>query len=281
MGVLIQQQNFSQEQLEKFKRYQRVSYDVLEKATAFLKPGVSEQEAARHIRKLFYLAGARGYFHVPVVLFGERTAYPGDFGQLEAISTERTLEEGDAVIFDAAPIFDGFKVDTSFAFSFGDNPRFAAADRALSEFRPLLLNLIADDLSFREVAWKIDDRVKALGFENCHKKHIGAVLGHRVTYAPQYPVRMPKIWGLAPRQVSWFLYKSLQSRLGMPAATPNWNASRQCATKPTEGLWAMEPHIARDGVGAKFVEILVIDKDGARWLDNDLPHVQRWAAAAY
>lgn len=278
MGVHIQQKNFSLEQLEKFKAYQRRSYDILEAATAFLKPGVSEKETARHIRKKFHLAGARGYFHVPVVLFGDRTAYPGDFGPFEAISTDRTLKEGDAVIFDAAPIFDGFKVDTSYAFQFGDNPRFAAADRALREFRPLLLKLIADDLTFREVAWKIDDRVRELGFENCHKKHIGAVLGHRVSYAPQYPVRMPKIWGLAPRQVSWFLNKSLQSRLGMPAQTPNWNASRQCVTKPTEGLWAMEPHIAKGGVGVKFEEILVIDRNGARWLDDDLPHTRRWAS---
>jgi len=40
----------------------------------------------------------------------------------------------------------------------------------------------------------------------------------------------------------------------------------------------MEPHIARDGVGAKFEEILIIDADGARWLDDDLPHTRRWAA---
>lgn len=276
MGVLIQQRNFSPEQLDQFKACQRRSYEVLEDAAGWLKPGVSEEETARHIRKLFHLAGARGYFHVPVVLFGDRTAYPGEFGQLEAISTDRRLAEGDAVILDAAPIFDGYKVDTSYAFSFGENPAFERADAALEEYRTMLVELINAGLSFREVAWKIDDRIKETGFENCHKKHIGAVLGHRVTFAPQYPVRMPKIWGLSPRQVSWFLYKSAQARLGQPKATPNWNASRQCAALPTAGLWAMEPHIARDGVGVKFEEILVIDGDGVRWLDDDLPHVRRW-----
>ena len=216
---------------------------------------------------------------MPVVLFGERTGYPGEFGQLEAISTERRLKEGDPVIVDAAPIFDGYKVDTSYAFRFGENLAFDAADGALEEFRTLIIHLIHEGLTFREIAWKIDDRIKALGFENCHKKHIGAVLGHRVTYAPQFPVRMPKIWGLAPRQVSWFLYKSFQSRLGPASATPNWNASRQCKTKPTEGLWAMEPHLAKDGAGVKFEEILVIDSDGVRWLDDDLPHTRRWGQA--
>lgn len=28
----------------------------------------------------------------------------------------------------------------------------------------------------------------------------------------------------------------------------------------------------------KFEEILVVTEDGARWLDDDLPHVHRWAA---
>ena len=278
MSIVIQERDFRPEQLTEFKKYQRLSYDVLEDAVSILKPGVSETAAARHIRKLFHKAGVRGYFHVPVVLFGDRTAYPGEFGQLEAISTDRTLNDGDAVIFDAAPIFNGFKVDTSYAFSFGENAAFDAADAALEEFRALLLSLIADGLSFREVAWKVDDRIKEIGFENCHKKHIGAVLGHRVTFAPQYSVRLPKIWGLSPRQVSWFLYKSIQARLGQPEKTPNWNASRQCASPPTDGLWAMEPHIARAGVGVKFEEILVIDDHGARWLDDDLPHTRRWDA---
>jgi Xaa-Pro aminopeptidase len=278
MALIIQQDRFSDAQLEKFKRHQRQSYEILEDCAAALKAGMTEQDAARAMRKGFHLAGARGYFHVPVVLFGDRTAYPGAFGPFEAISTDRVLKDGDAVILDAAPIFDGYKVDTSYAFSFGQNAHFDAADAALVQFRDLLVNLIKDGLSYREVAWKIDDRIKEAGFENCHKKHIGAVLGHRLSYAPQYPIRMPKIWGLAPRQVSWFFYKSLQSRLGAPAATPNWNASRQCRTKPKDGLWAMEPHIARDGVGVKFEEILVIDKDNVYWLDDDLPHTRRWTA---
>jgi hypothetical protein len=46
--------------------------------------------------------------------------------------------------------------------------------------------------------------------------------------------------------------------------------------RPEPGLWAFEPHIARDDVGAKWEELLVIDQDRAYWLDDDLPHVRRW-----
>jgi hypothetical protein len=42
-------------------------------------------------------------------------------------------------------------------------------------------------------------------------------------------------------------------------------------------LWAVEPHLADGNVGAKFEEILIIDGNGARWLDDDLPHHRRWA----
>jgi hypothetical protein len=37
--------------------------------------------------------------------------------------------------------------------------------------------------------------------------------------------------------------------------------------------------LALGGVGAKFEELLVVTKDDAYWLDDDLPHVRRWAGA--
>jgi hypothetical protein len=52
------------------------------------------------------------------------------------------------------------------------------------------------------------------------------------------------------------------------------------ARRATPGLWAVEPHVAIDGVGAKFEELLVVTDSGAHWLDDDVPHVRRWAARA-
>ena len=50
---------------------------------------------------------------------------------------------------------------------------------------------------------------------------------------------------------------------------------------PHRGIWALEPHIGRDGVGVKFEELLVVTEDDAYWLDDHLLHAQRWAAAGY
>ncbi len=58
--------------------------------------------------------------------------------------------------------------------------------------------------------------------------------------------------------------------------SPNWNHRRTSAHKPFEGLWAVEPHFAINGIGVKFEEIMVITEDDAYWLDNDLPHMKMW-----
>jgi hypothetical protein len=38
----------------------------------------------------------------------------------------------------------------------------------------------------------------------------------------------------------------------------------------------VEPHAGKDGVGAKWEEILVIEGGEARWLDESPPHVLQW-----
>ena len=40
------------------------------------------------------------------------------------------------------------------------------------------------------------------------------------------------------------------------------------------GLWAMEPHIGRDGVGAKWEEMLVVTDNDAYWLDGAVSHLR-------
>jgi hypothetical protein len=36
--------------------------------------------------------------------------------------------------------------------------------------------------------------------------------------------------------------------------------------KLIEGVWAIEPHLGNERVGAKFEELLWVHKDGAEWL---------------
>ena len=117
--LAIQDRGFSAADLERFKAAQRLSFGILEKTAALLQAGETERVVGKRIHKQMKQAGADCYFHGPAVMFGDRTAYPGDFGSFGALPTERALQPGDAVTLDCAPVFDGYTVDTSFCTTFG------------------------------------------------------------------------------------------------------------------------------------------------------------------
>lgn len=273
---MIKVNGYSADELAAFRNYQRIAFGVLDSVAATLQPGMTEHDAARQMRKAFHEAGAHNYFHVPVALFGERTTYPGDFGEFEALPTNRALNNKDVVILDAAPVFCGYTVDTSLAVNFSGRAGFDELDRYLPELRQVILDQVVEGISFQKIAWSVDDRIREFGAENCHRKHIGAVLGHRVTKAASLRFAGWSIKGLAVKQVAWFLARSRLARGRFRRHTPNWNHTSSSDVSVPHGLWAVEPHIARGDVGVKFEEILVIDEAGARWLDDDLPHHRRW-----
>jgi hypothetical protein len=64
--------------------------------------------------------------------------------------------------------------------------------------------------------------------------------------------------------------------------SPLWSPYRFSDHLPQPGLWAVEPHLGFRGTGAEFEEILVVTDcrdpvQSAFWLEDDLPHVRRWA----
>jgi Xaa-Pro aminopeptidase len=233
------------------------------------------------MRRAFAQQGVRSYFHVPVALFGARTAYPGAFGQLEALPTEHRLAEGEAVILDAAPVFEDITADVSLAVPRrGSEQPFARADALLRELRALILERTRErKASMREIAREVDAVISERGFENCHRKHIGKVLAHRITRTESHWLARQRVWGLSPAPVAWFFWNSYRSSSLDPTRTPNWNHTRQCDCPVQPGLWAVEPHVGLGAVGAKFEEILVVGERDAHYLDDDLPHLRRWAAA--
>ena len=273
---MIKTKGFTIEELDCFRKFQRRSYAVLAAVAEDVRPGMTEKEVARRLRKAFHQEGVHTYFHVPVALFGTRTAYPGEFGKFEALATERVLLPGETVILDAAPIYDGYTVDTSYAFTLEPSETFNRLDGKLPELRDLILNLTRTRCSMQKICWTVDDQIKAWGMENCHRKHIAAVMGHRVNKTSSAFMRRSRIWGLAPLEVGYFLLTSRLANYGLHRATPNWNHTAACDVAPQPGLWAIEPHLGQAGVGVKFEEILVVTETHAYWLDDDLPHHRRW-----
>ena len=277
---MIQSRDFDAGQLERFRAYQQQAYRTLEQVAQTIEVGETEAEVARRLRRAFAQQGVRSYFHVPVALFGERTAYPGEFGSFEALPTGRRLAAGEAVILDAAPLFGDVMIDVSLAVPrAGSEDAFARADALLRELRALILERTrARKATMREIAREVDLLIRERGFENCHRKHIGKVLAHRVTRMPARWLAGQRVWGLSPVPVAWFFWQSYRSSSFDPTYTPNWNHTRQCDCPVQPGLWAVEPHVGLGAVGAKFEEILVVGERDANYLDDDLPHLRRWAA---
>lgn len=278
----VQTTGFTDEQLGRFRALQQQVYATLESVAADLRPGVTEKEATRWIRRALRRQGVSTYFHVPVALFGDRSTYPGDFGELGALPTDRALADGDAVILDAAPMFDGYMIDCSYAVprAGADTATFADADRLLERCRAEILRGARARANMRNVARDIDRLIRDAGYENCHRKHIGKVLAHRVTRDLGGWLGGAQVWGLSPLPVTYFFAYSFVSANGFADFTPNWNDTRQSDCPMQPGLWAVEPHVARGATGSKFEEILVVTDDDAFYLDDDLPHHRRWKAAA-
>ena len=275
----IQDCAFSAADLERFKAAQRLSFDILERTAASLQAGESERAVGKRIHKQMKQAGASYYFHGPAVMFGERTSYPGDFGPFGALPTERTLKAGDAVTLDCAPVFDGYTVDTSFCTTFDGTGVPVELDRFLIELRESIRQRVERRLTTREIARQVDAQIRERGMENCHRKHIGMVLGHRVLKENSPSLRGLSVWGLSPRQLAYTLVRSVQARRGRRTLSPIWNHTRQSDCPVPDGLWAVEPHVAKDGIGAKFEDILVVQDGAVYYLDDDLPHHRRWRAA--
>ncbi len=278
----IQFKDFTALELQQFRQFQQQAYKTLNKARDLLQVGDTEVKTTRLIRKLFHQQGVHSYFHVPVALFGDRTAYPGDFGALEALATDQKLEKDMPVILDAAPIYKGYVVDTSLAFHYGKDKQkqsdYEQHYYQLKSFREMIIKLVREGKSFKAIELAVNQKIQEFGAINCHRKHIGEVLGHRIFRETRNFWSALSYKQLSLKHVLWLVWKSLASKKGWINQSPNWNHWWTSDHQPFEGLWAVEPHFAINGIGMKFEEILVIEKDNVYWLDDDLPHNRAWNA---
>lgn len=261
--------------LDEFKRYQQLSFQILESKAAELQAGQSEKEVARALVLEYRAAGVNSFFHLPVVLFGERTALPGDWQIGKFFPKAKTLEEGDSVILDASPIFDGHLVDTSYSFCFGENSVHREMMATLSRFRKDVCDAVNQGQKFKTIAEQVATAIRSAGYEPVHVKHPGEVLGHRAVKLAKIPFNW-RIKGFDGLTLSWFLMKGELARRGLGRESPLWNEGSTSDHHPHDGLWLVEPHAGCGPVGAKWEEILVIEDGRARWLDDEPPHVRQW-----
>ncbi|MBI2705794.1 MAG: aminopeptidase P family protein [Actinobacteria bacterium] len=261
------------EELDGFRSSQRIAYECTEAVAATLRPGVTEKHAAHQMRRWLEERGVHDWFHQPFVWFGDRTAFVGFRVPLQFFPTNRRLEEGMPFILDCAPVMNGYTSDVGYSGCLGANPVFDVLMDGLAEHRSLVLSGVRSGRTLRDIYDDVDRLLATQGFDNRHRRYPFGVIAHRVDAVPEA--------GPAP-VIARFGLNNLRNlgrdiRAGRRQGwSPLWGPYRSSDHGATPGLWAVEPHLGFRGVGAKFEELLVVTRDDAFWLDDDVPHVRRW-----
>ncbi|MEU3300930.1 M24 family metallopeptidase [Streptomyces sp. NPDC006678] len=266
-------------ELRGFREVQRLAYECAEAVAAQLKPGVTEREAARMQREWLRERGVRDWFHLPFAWFGDRTAFAGFRIPLQFFPTGRRLEAGMPFILDMAPVFKGFTADVGYSGCLGPHP---LHDRLLADLRAhreLILREVRERRSLREIYEDVDRLMVRQGYANRHRAYPFGVIAHKVDRVGERRWS-PTLFGFGTRSLKGLASDALHGH--RDGWSPLWSPYRFSDHPPRPGFWAVEPHLGFRGTGAKFEEILVVtdSKDpeqSAFWLDDDLPHVRRWA----
>lgn len=251
---------------QNFRQAQRVAYDCVTEVGRQLHYGMTEIEAADLLDQYLKNAGCERYIHRPFAWFGEHTRFDPYQGYGEYHPSDKRLQAGDVAILDVSPVVNGYMADVGYTLCLEENVNLKKAQDFLLALRADLPNLFESAMTPKEIWEEVDRRIEAAGYDNIHAKYPFCVLGHRVFKVKK---QAPKAKRIQVGSLGWFSIetnmKFLQTGFGAALSPENIGSKI--------GLWAIEPHIGWSGAGAKFEEILVVDHQGARWLDDDVPHV--------
>lgn len=249
-----------------FRRAQEVAFSCAKAAAREMRPGWTESRTGRWMLEWFGDHGIRAHLHKPIVAFGERTLAPTrQWGP--ARGEGRSLQDGDVVILDCAPVVDGYTGDIAYTASASPNAELLRAQEFLSGLRARIPERFADPATADGVFDWIDQEIRTGGYGNAADGYVDQVIGHRVYRH-----------GRILRSVGWFLPEKPFGWI------PSWhgvgfllNVSRHgiypeelgpLHRGPKTGMWAVEPHVRVEGFGAKFEEVLVVEREHAYWLDD-------------
>jgi len=245
----------SQKDIEGFKAAQMLAKKSVGEVSGLIRDGWTEHQAAELLNTWLRDHGVKSFFHKAFAWWGDRTRFEGVKSYGDYLPSRRVLLPGEVFILDVAPIVDGYICDIGFTGCLSENAELDAAKKFLKELWLVIPKLFNEMNSGGQIWDTLDAMIKDEGYDNVHAKYPFSVLGHRVytikTAAPE--------WGAV--NFGWQSYWSLLSR-GLFGQLLNSNYDGKL-----KGLWAIEPHIGTKDFGAKFEEILLVDDNGARWIE--------------
>lgn len=259
----------NEEEKAGFLKAQRLAYECVTEIEKEMREGWTEIQTAKRMNEFLRDHGVKTFLHRPFAWFGEHARFDGYKRFTQFHPGKKRLRADESYILDVSPVVDGYIGDIGYSSSLAPNRELDHGMEYLLKLREEIPKYFASSLSAGEIWRKIDKDVKADGFDNIHALYPFAVLGHRV-----YKVHLPK-FSLPILPVSFASWFSLQGSYEFLAhkILPELLTSDHEGEKI--GLWAVEPHLGRGKTGYKFEEILVVEKDRAYWLDEEVPHVKR------
>lgn len=280
---MSKQSDLAESDLQRFREVQQLAYRCAETIAADMRPGMTENQVARRMKEFLVDNGADDCLHQPFAWFGDRTAFTGFTGlkhmagyNLAFFPGSRRLEEGMPFILDCAPSVKGYTADIGYSAVVGENKVLDQLMDDLLEYRQLIVAQVKARRPLAEVSREVDAMCARHGYEPRHKAYPFQVLAHRVEpLQDDGKSSHASVMRFGLRSVMALQRSRWQGR--RQGWSPLWNSGRGSEHAPTPGLWAVEPHLGFRGVGAKWEELLVVTEDDAYWLDDNVPHVRRWA----
>lgn len=263
---------FSTDDVEGFRRAQRLANDCVTSVARQLQVGITEKAAASLLQAYLEDHGTRHFLHRPFAWFGEHSRFdPYDEDYDLYHPTDRALEGDDVFILDVSPILNGYTGDVGYANSLRTHAGLEQAKTFLRRLREEIPGLFASERTTDEIWKHVGQRMADAGYTVCHELYPFRVLGHRVYHVPERQMaKEPKRLNGGPMGTSWFSSQALTAFASHGFASELINPEHRGSKL---GLWAIEPHLGGPGFGAKFEEILQVEEGAARWIDDDVPLV--------
>jgi Xaa-Pro aminopeptidase len=252
---------------------QRVAREAILTVAASVRPGETERAVCTRIEHELALAKVHHWLHTPYAWWGERTRFDWDgMWEVSALPSERRLEEGEPFILDVAPIVAGFPADFAYSGLAGaSTPERESEHRALLEelahLKRELVTWASPGASADTVCREVEEAVAAANLDVIHTRYPANVLAHSLEGFPNFSSSAPRVGTgfQLPLLLTYAKGIVLHHLLGTP-----YPFLRARAPGRARGLYAVEPHLGKNGCGAKFESVLLIDGDETRWLDPEL-----------
>ncbi|MFT5689850.1 MAG: hypothetical protein ACI8PQ_002698 [Planctomycetota bacterium] len=260
----------SADELVRFRQVSLRSHAVLADVADELFPGITERGAAKILGERLLAAGADRHMIEPRVLFGQRGTLPAAGPWQDARPGWSTLDSTASYLLEAVPLLGGLPAPAAIVGGLIGRPEgLGSGERLLREVRAEIPKCITSGGSCRDLAQMVTALGKRRGWRDTSRPRAGWALARRLDRLPGGLSSPQAPWGGALMERSRMGYFGLRRLAPASAlACSIWSRDPAAETPVTQGLWMIAARFARGPVGVISRDLLWIDENGPRWLND-------------